>query len=173
MKIYHGDNFGTTKLDPKKMNMGNNQEGIGIYFASKLSFAEFYGKKLISIDIDPKNFIDSRSTVKKEIPLNKLIKIYLDLWKSDNEAMYYMVTDWGVELSEPEDVTEEHVKALVKTQAGNEVRNLQIELVEAFDVETFVESWNKHLPNIHGTIQNNEGIWCVINTKYKVNKVNW
>jgi len=28
---YHGDDFGTKKLEAKLMNNGNNQEGIGIY----------------------------------------------------------------------------------------------------------------------------------------------
>ena len=29
IKVYHGDNHNTTKLDPILMNNGNNQEGIG------------------------------------------------------------------------------------------------------------------------------------------------
>jgi hypothetical protein len=128
---------------------------------------------MISIDINPKNFINSRGTVAEQISLKKLEKIYLDLWKDDNETMYYELTDWGIELSEPEDVKEYHVRKLATLQSDNEVRNLQVDLAEKFGVKMFVKSWNKHLSNIHGTFQKNEGIWCVINTKYKVNKINW
>ena len=173
MKVYHGDNYGTTELDPKKMNMGNNQEGVGIYFASKLSFAEFYGKKIISIEINPNNFVDSRGIVKIEIPLKKLTKVYLDLWKTDEESMFYMMTDYGIVLEEPEEVTKYHIEDLVKIQADEEVRNLQVMLAETFNVVDFVKAWNKHLFDIHGTVKEDEGIWCVINTNYKVAKENW
>jgi hypothetical protein len=30
--IFHGDDFGTKKLEPKLMNNGNNQEGVGGVF---------------------------------------------------------------------------------------------------------------------------------------------
>ena len=173
MKLYHADNFGTTKLDPKKMNMGNNQEGIGIYFADKLSFTKFYGNKMISIDVNPKNFVGSREPFEKQLPLNKLLKVFLDMWKIDEEAMYYLITDWGIEISESNEITVDYIKEMIKLMYGTEVRNLQITLANAFGVVNFVKSWNKHMPEIHGTVNKSREIWCVINTNYKIKKLNW
>jgi len=53
--IYHGDNYGTKKLDPKLMNNGNNQEGIGIYFGT-LDVAEDYGKNIVQVTVNKKDF---------------------------------------------------------------------------------------------------------------------
>jgi hypothetical protein len=165
--LYHGDNFKTTKLDPKLMNNGNNQEGIGIYFADKISFAEFYGKNVISIEADPKKFVNSRGYIEDELSMNKTEKLLIDLWKSDNEAMYYFLTDY-IEVYEIDDIEEYHISELIESLGTSEVRNFQIEMVENFGVETFVKYWNKNFPNVHGTVQTDEGIYCVINTKYKI-----
>lgn len=167
--VYHGDDFGTKKLDPKFMNNGNNQEGIGIYFGS-FETAELYGKYIIQAEIDTKKFIDSRKNIGEYINSKQLSKILIDMWKSDEETMYYMITDW-IEVSEPEDVKLNHIEYLAEKMQDEEVRNFQITLAEQFGVVNFVKSWNKHYKNIHGTYQkqNADEIWyCIINTKQKV-----
>jgi len=170
---YHGDDYGTKKLEAKLMNNGNNQEGIGIYFGS-LETAETYGKNIIKAEINPKNYIDSRKDIGKYLKINQIMSILTDLWKSDEESMYYMITDWGVEISEPEDIEPEHINYLAGKMQNDEVRNFQTTLAMQFDVVDFVDSWNKHCKNIHGTFQeqgNGEFWYCIINTKQKVSKI--
>jgi len=170
---YHGDDFNTKKLEAKLMNNGNNQEGIGIYFGS-LATAETYGKDIIKAEINPKNYIDSRKNINKYLTIRQIIKILKDMYKVDEETMYYMITDWGVEISEPEDIMEEHIEFLADKMQNEEVRNFQITMAQEFNVIDFVESWNKHCKNIHGTFQKqgNGEIWyCIINTNVKVQKV--
>ena len=168
--IYHGDDFGTKKLEPKLMNNGNNQEGIGIYFGD-LETAESYGKYVITAEIDHKNFLDSRKPIGNFVSTVKISKILMELWKSDEEAMYYQITDWGVEISEPEDIEKEHIKELASKIANDDVRNFQITLAETYGVEIFVELWNKYIKK-DGTYQKqNRDIWyAVINPAIKVRK---
>lgn len=167
--IYHGDNFGTKKLDPKLMNNGNNQEGVGIYFGD-LETAQSYGRHVISIEINPKNFIDSRKPIGKYVSTSKIAKILNDMWKVDEEEMYYMITDWGIEIPNPEDIEKRHITFLASKMSNDEVRNFQVTLADTFNVVDFVKSWNKILPNIHGTYQkqNRDTWYAVINTDYKV-----
>ena len=168
--IYHGDNHNTTKLDSKLMNNGNNQEGIGIYFGS-LETAESYGKNIVYLEINPKNFIESREPVKKHLR-SKLQDILVELHNLDPEPLYYDCTDWGMEVSSPEDIEPYHLAQLAKNIENEEVRNFQIDMAEKFSVENFVKIWNKIYPNIYGTyhVQPNDTWYAVINTKLKLKK---
>jgi hypothetical protein len=160
------------KLEPKLMNNGNNQEGIGIYFGS-LKTAETYGTNIVKTEINPKNFIDSRKDIIDFLKIKQIENILIDMWKSDEETMYYMITDW-IEVSEPEDISISDIKYLADKMKYDEVRNFQITLAEQFGVVEFVESWNKHCKNIYGTyqVQNKDETWyCIINTKVKVSKI--
>jgi len=173
---YHGDDFDTKKIEAKLMmtDGSNNQEGIGVYFGS-LETAETYGKDIVSAKINPKNFVDSRKDIGKYIKISQMVDMLTDMWKSDEETMYYMITDWGLEISEPEDIEQEHMEYLANNMQSDEVRNFQITLAEQFGVVTFVDSWNTHCKNIHGTCQKQGGdeVWyCIINTKIKLKKEN-
>ena len=167
--IYHGDNFNTTKLDPKLMNYGNNQEGIGIYFGT-LETAQSYGKNIIQTTIDTKKFINSRESIGKYFK-SKIKDILFELHKIDNEPLYYDLTDWGVEIQEPEDVDIFLLGQLAHNIKDDEVRNFQIDMANKFGVQNFVKIWNKILPNIHGTYNKKLNFYAIINTKIKVEKV--
>ena len=92
--LYHGDNYGTHFISSKKMDQGNMQEGPGIYFSNDITVAEGYGSKIISIEADPSQFLNSRKLVKQERALsNNLLYILKDLWKKDAESMFYFVSD--------------------------------------------------------------------------------
>ena len=170
---YHGDDFGTKKLEAKLMNNGNNQEGIGIYFGS-LTTAETYGKYVVKAEINHSKFIDSREDIGKYIKVDKIAKLFVHLHKLDGEPLYYMVTDWGIDgVVEPEDVEPQHLKELASKMLEEEVRNFQITLAEAFGVVDFVEAWNKII-KIPGTYQKQGGdeFWyAIIDTKIKVEKI--
>lgn len=171
--VYHGDNYGTTKLSPSLMNNGNNQEGIGIYFSDDVETAKNYGKNVVSLDIDLSKFVDSRKPAYKYINSRKLTELLKELHKVDDEAFFYLASDY-IELVEVEDVIPEHFAMMASNMKDEEVRNLQITLAESFGVEPFVKLWNKILSHIHGTYQDNRNgeIWyCVINDKLKVRKM--
>ena len=169
--IYHGDNFTTIKLSPKLMNHGNNQEGVGIYFGS-LDTAQVYGKNIISANINPKKFINSRDPIGKHFE-SKIKNILFELHKTNNEPLYYDMTDWGIEVQEPEEVDIFLLGELAHKLKNEQVRNFQVDMANKFGVETFVKVWNKVLPNIHGTYQDqsNDTWYAVINTKIKVEKL--
>jgi len=170
--IYHGDDFNTTKLEPKLMNNGNNQEGIGIYFSNKLATAEGYGKDIVSTSINTRDFIDSRVPI-LNINKTKIFKMLKHLHSLDNEPLYYQMTDWGIEVQEPEDITDALIKEHITNVNFEEVRNFQITLAQDYGVVNFVNAWNKYV-GICGTYskQSSTEMWyAVIDTHIKLKKV--
>ena len=176
IKVYHADNYGTKKLDPKLMNNGNNQEGIGIYFGD-YETAEKYGKYIIEAEINPKMFMDSREDIGKYLSEQQIVKLLMSLpegigWKRKNkDDLYSLVTDYGIEVYEPEDLKSYHIHELAGFMKNEEVRNFQITLAETFGVERFVEKWNNIFPRRHGTYNPELGFYCIINTRIKVKPV--
>ena len=166
--IYHGDNFGTKRIEPKLMMNGNAQEGIGIYFSS-LELAQAYGKDVVYTEVNPKNFINSRDTVRSKVKL--AYKILRDLWKIDNEAMYYLLTDW-VEIIEVEDITRSDIQLLATKMGSDEVRNFQITLAQSFGVENFVKVWNKIYPKNLGTYNADLDFYAIIKPSIFLRKYN-
>jgi len=167
--LYHGDNFKSTKLDPKLMNNGNNQEGIGIYFGD-LKTAKTYGKDIVSVELDKSKFINSRNTIDQEISLPKILKIITHLHKKDKEAMFFLMSDY-VYITDMSEINSSNLKEFTGFMMNEEVRNFQITMAETFGVVNFVDIWNKTLPNIHGTYEKISGFYCVINNKLKINKI--
>jgi len=170
MISYHGSSAKITSIEAKYMNEGNNQEGIGFYSGS-LATAETYGKNIVQLEVNKSNYIDSRKDVCDFLSKRQRLLLFKDMFKSDKETMFYMITDWGVEIQEPNDIKTKHLEFMVEKMEFEEVRNFQIELANQFGVETLVESWNKHIKRIHGTYQEqgNGEIWfCTINTNIKV-----
>lgn len=174
--IYHGDNFGTAKIDPKWMLHAdsNNQEGVGIYFGTLLETAEAYGKHIVKAEINHKKFIDSRANVSK---LNKasVVKLLQELHNIDNEPLWYLLTDYGFEVYEPEDVQDYHLEKLYDKMKSTQIRWFQIELAQKFGTENFVKAWNKYI-KIDGTFQvqdkSTNNIWyAIINTDIKLTKI--
>ena len=174
--VYHGDNFGTSKIDPKWMLHADsrNQEGVGIYFATLLQTAKAYGKHIVKAEINHKKFIDSRADVSK---LNKAstVKLLQELLKIDNEPLWYYLTDWGYQIEDPKDVKGYHFEQLYNNIKEEQIRNFQIELAQKFGTENFVKAWNKYL-KIDGTFQvqdkSTNNIWyAIINTDIKLTKI--
>lgn len=169
--IYHGDNYNTTKLDPKLMDNGNNQEGIGIYFGN-LDTAQSYGKNIVTTSIDVSKFIPAYDDVGEHINIRKITSLLSALHKLNNEHIYYMVTDWGLEVGEPEDITLSEISFLAKKLQNEQVRDFQTDLAGKFGVENFVREWNKHI-KIDGTytVHPVDTWYAVINPNYKLEKV--
>lgn len=171
--LYHGDDYGTSKLNPKLMNNGNNQEGIGIYFSNIIDTAKAYGKDIVSCDIDSSKFINARELVSKHLSQAKIINMLKAFHKSNPEEFFYFVSDY-IEVHEPEDVKAQHYIEMAKNVKSEQIRNFQTNMAELFGVELFVKMWNKEFPNIHGTYHphNSKEIWySIINTDLKLTKI--
>ena len=166
--VYHGDNHNTKKLEIEKMFMGGNQqEGVGIYFGSSVDVAKDYGKNIIVAKINPKNFIYSRDEIGKFINKSTLEKILIELNKVDNEEFYYLITDYGVELTEPtKNVDKKDMDILINKISKEQVRNFQIDMCQRFGVKSFVKLWNNYT-KIQGTY-NKEGFYAIIDPTIKV-----
>jgi hypothetical protein len=161
---YHGGPTKLKNIDPKFMNIGNTEYGIGIYFATDEETTKTYGPAVSTITIDPAKFIDSFSPAGKLG--TKLTKLLIALWPHNKEAMFYMVSDY-IEVSEEEDVTEDHIKQLAKHLKDSQIRHLQVDLVRAFGEDAFVDEWMKNV-KLDGTFYKNSSTdtwYAVINTK--------
>ena len=164
--VYHGDNHGTTAMDPKLMNYGNNQEGIGIYFGT-LDTARGYGDKIASTTIDTANFLNSRSITADKLSIGNLTTLIQELNKRDSD-FWYLFTDFGMDV-EQDTVEEYHCSELAQALGDDELRNMQITLAERSNVELFVQLWNKIFPNVHGLYD--DEFYAILNTNYKLTKV--
>lgn len=171
VKVYHGSNANFNKLDPKYFmtDTGNVQEGVGMYFGD-LKTAEGYGKYLKSVTVNPKDFMESHDYASK-LGSRKVQELFKELWKADAEAMFYLVTDYGIYAEEPSDIHAGMFSELYDTMAQTEVRNFQIEIAQNFNAEILTKAWNKVFPKIHGLKNSDFGFFVVINTKYKLEAV--
>ena len=63
LTVYHGDNFGSIKLEPRAMYLPNArcEEGPGIYFTTNRGTAQIYGRDILIAEIDPSRFLPSRA----------------------------------------------------------------------------------------------------------------
>ena len=173
IEVFHGDNHNTARLEPRLMNNGNNQEGIGIYFSDQQSTAHSYGRHIVKAMINPRNFVNARHPIGRHVQRQDGVRILKDLMGSDEEAMFYLATDYGVYLTDPEELNDHHLAELFGLLNNEEVRNFQITLANAFDVVTFVRSWNRHT-KIDGTFNSNnrnETWYAIINDKIGLERV--
>ena len=172
VEIFHGDDYNTSKIESKNMmsKVSNNQEGIGIYFGS-LDVAKDYGKNIIKATVNKRRFWGSRNDLSKHARRKSISALFRKLHEIDNEPLWYMCTDWGIEVYEPEDVTWEHLKYLSDKIMSDEVRNFQITMAQNFGVVNFVKVWNEIFPDNLGTYNKENDFYCVISPKVKVIKI--
>lgn len=169
--IYHGDNHNTVSLNPRLMNNGNNEEGIGIYFSDDISVAEYYGRDVISAEVSQRKFIESREPI-YTMGSQNVVAMMKELHKIDPEKFFYDLTDWGIELTEPDEVDEGLIEDLYQNTRNSQVRHWQVEMAEAFGVVNFVRLWNRYI-GFSGTFHrlHNNTWYAVIDTSIRVNKV--
>ena len=150
----------------------NNQEGIGIYFSTDINVAKDYGPYISKTEVNRKDFIESRSLV-EEVPIIKknLPKLLRKFKKVKPEEMYYLCTDYGVEIYNPEDLRDYHIDMLVDKMQTEEIRNLQITLTESFGINDFVKIWNQTINKL-GTVNSNLEFYAITKPVklYQINK---
>jgi hypothetical protein len=170
---YHGDDHGTKAITAKNMWLGGySQEGIGIYFGPK-EIAEGYGKYISGAEVNPERYIESRSIAIDTLGYDNIHRILQALHAADPENMYYLVTDYGFDVGEIEDVEDFNIESMVEILGNNEIRNFQIELVQRFDIQKFVDIWNQEVPEIHGLKHTELDFYIVINYNVKVKPLNF
>jgi len=170
--VYHGDNYNTRSLEPRLMNNGNNQEGVGIYFSDRYDTTKAYGSNVVKADINMRNFVESRKPV-SILNRSGIVKLMHDMARVDQEAMYYIATDYGIFLQEPEDLEPYHIDELYGYMRDEEIRNFQTMMAGTFGVENFVKSWNRWV-GVDGTWNyhnSNERWFAIINPKIRVERV--
>jgi len=145
--IYHGGSTLIKDINPKFMmlDIANSQEGIGIYFSSVLDVAQSYGKNVVQAKVSPKDFIESRKPFSK---LKNGIKLLEYLNQKDQEDFYYLITDYGFEIPEPEDIEDYHIQELYNKLKNEEIRNISIELSQYTSPVYVAEAWRKYIPYI-------------------------
>jgi len=152
--VYHGDDYNTKQINGNYARMysasSNVQEGIGIYFTPDIEVAQSYGKNISSTVVDMDDILPARGIVSDHIPHDRMVALLTDL-NNNNEDFWYMISDY-MGVTERDEVDEYHIEGLAETVSNQEIRNTQIELLEASDVTTFVKAWLKHIKK-YGTFE--------------------
>lgn len=174
LKLYHGDNHGTTELKPSLMLGTNCLLGTGIYFSTDISTAYHYGKYVVETTVADKFLVQATKsldeTVTKKSNLN-FIRMLGHLMDSDPEAMYLILTNYGMELTAPSEINYTQMSWLYQQLCCEQARNLSIILAEAFGIETFVTLWNQFFPNVKGFYEEQPtgAIWvALVDTNIRV-----
>lgn len=170
--VYHGDNFGTTVLQPKYMmhSASNNQEGVGIYFTPDINVALTYGPKISKISIANLNIKNSRATVKNTIPKANALKLLQYLHTVNNEFWYH-ISDYA-EVSDRNMVRNQHFNTMLASAGEQELRNWQIELAQASTPTDLISGWNKYI-KISGLYEPVSQFYSIIDTSVVATPVNW
>jgi hypothetical protein len=170
--LYHGDDFGTTKLLPEWMmhSGSNNQEGVGIYFTPDIEVAKTYGNKISSISTENLRIVDSRASLGKAIRKPNAINLMKYL-NEVNEDFWYKISDY-IEVTGPEDVEDYHFNILYDMMKTQEIRNWQLEMSQASSTIDLVTGWNKYIP-IDGLYERVSKFYSIINTNVDVKPVNF
>lgn len=176
MTLYHGDEYGTEKIEAKRMMGGNSQEGPGIYFTEDEKVARMYGKHIAEIEVDPKSFLNAREYAGEQIPQRKLVKLFKELSRrgEGGDQMVGLMNDYGYEVYDSENIPDSVFEGLVITMKGEELRNMQVELAQRFGTEEFVGAWQKTLPENIGNYAESTGFYSVIssNVEFSIPKQN-
>jgi len=171
--LYHGDDFGTKHLDIRWMihDTSNNLEGVGIYFSPDINVAKSYGSKIISIDPSKLTLVNSREATDKLITTNKAVK-FLDYINKTNDDFWYLLTDYNIEVQSQEEVNPSHLVRLYNIMKFEEIRNWQIEIAMAVDINSFVTGWNKII-RIDGMFNPQNNIYTINNPAIQVTPLNF
>ena len=172
--LYHGDDFGTTRLLPQLMfHGGNNQEGVGIYFSKYRGQASAYGSKICkTVLTSMTNIVHSRSTT-YEVLDAQTGSNFIYILNEQCPKFWKIFSPYGIKVNSANDVTEEHCITLYDEISETQMRDFQIQLCHySGDTTRFVNAWNTSVP-IRGVYEPTNAIFCLIDTKIKVTPVNF
>lgn len=172
--VYHGDNFGLNSINNNYDRMfskdSNVQEGIGIYFANDLKVAEGYGSKVVQTKVNITKLVPSRGDVSKYITKTQAMGMFKDINKA-SEDFWYIFTDYDMEVESAKEVNSSNYSKLYDMMKDSEVRNFQIEILEATkDTKLFVDAWLKNTKK-YGTFNEDLGFYALMYNDDTVTKV--
>lgn len=169
--VFHGTKYNTTFINPAHMNNSANEYGVGIYFADDIETAKRYGNNIITAEVNPSRFIHPKTPVSRVGP--GYLKLLMELKRTSLEGIFYAVTDYGVEIGEPEEVTDAHIRHLLKKIGPQRISHNQQEITDYVGVENYVKAWNNtlKLDGLAEKRRSGETFYVIINPKIKVKKL--
>jgi hypothetical protein len=164
IKVYHGDNYGLETINGNYKRIadpsGNMALGLGIYFTEDIKLARRYGNKIVSTIIDKNKLLPALSMANDVMDRDNVIEL-LKYYNKESEDFWYYYSDFGINVSEPEDLEDYHAEILVDYIIDNEVRNFMIELWQRVgDTKIFVDGWLKNI-DYYGVYDDKDGVLIV------------
>lgn len=165
--VWHSDDFGIKKLTPELMtkDISKNKEGVGIYFTSNPDVK--YGKHTVKTEVNPNDFLDSRTPLKR-LNQKNLLSFLQALQKHDSEEFWYFISDF-IEVHSEKDVNDSVLKEFLQSKQNEELRNFQLEIVETFG-EIFVPLWVKNMKTKGNKLKytNSENWYIIMDVNQKL-----
>lgn len=174
IQIFHADNTGITKIDIDKFKLTpqNNLDGIGLYFGP-LELSKHFGKYIVSTKVNPKNFLISTESLKKQIPIQKMVNFLKDLQRITNEEdFYYFVSDYTY-IKDVDDINDNTLKKASTELINLTARNFQLTIAEVFGATILAKVWIEVFPKNLGLYNPSNGNYVVINPKIKIEPFNF
>lgn len=171
--LYHGDDFETTKLDPKWMmhDDSRNAVGVGIYFTPDMEHTKLYGNNISKISMNGLKLVNGFTPIEKIINQSTFVK-FLETLNKTNEGIWYLITDYGIEVQDQREIRRHHFLKLYNFMKSQEIRDWQIELAQATSIIDFVTAWN-NIIKIDGLYNPETNYYAIINTNIPVTPVNF
>lgn len=151
LRMFHGDSFDTSKLDPKWMAhpQANQTYGPGIYFASDIRTACSYGSDIICADIDLEKYVHAMGDVRTYFTVSVLADILMSMndliCAKDPDpddgynSMAYFVSNWEDAFK----LTRSAALRISRKYMDSQIRHWANEWVD-IDVSAFVAAWKMH-----------------------------
>ncbi len=172
INVYKGSNI-PIKINSLQMRNKNSDEqnGVGVFFSTDINDAYLGGSDIYTISVDKHKYVNSKerlSTLGKDIVVNLLKYLH----NIDHEHLYYLIADYGYEISDPEDMTDIDIENLFEMMKNEEIGTFQVDMSNMFGVDIFTEAWNK-TTKLDGTFNKmlDGHVWyAIINTDINVKK---
>lgn len=143
--VYKGSNKDLSKIVPNMFNSkdSDEQKGVGMFFSTNIEDAKKQGSDIYALKINSVDFVDSEERISKLG--NDTIKLLKDLHNIDHEHLYYLMSDYGFEVSDPENMTNADIEKLYNALKDEEIGTFQVDMVNMFGIEHFIDAWNKNI----------------------------
>lgn len=122
----------------------DEQKGVGLFFSTNIDEAKRMGPHINEYIINTNNYINAGLKI-SELGEVKVVNLLKHLHNIDKEHLYYLIIDYGYEISDPEDMTDIDISNLYKLIKDDEIAGFQVSMVNMFGIEIFVDAWLKHI----------------------------
>jgi transcriptional regulator of met regulon len=119
--------------------------------------------------VDTSKLLPSRADVSNKIPLPKVVTLLKEI-ANNYDDFWMMFTDYGFEVENNKNITDKMYLNIANTMSDNEIRNFQIELVQASNIKVFVEAWLKVVKK-YGTYNKELGFYALMHNDNSIAKI--